>query len=230
MPYKAHHTFSAPQDQDHVVWRYLDLSKFAHVLFTRTLHFTRIDQFSDPFEGSASLLAANSLVEFYKNAVEEAKISVLHQERPEALRADFLNTRELRATTYANCWHLSAHESAAMWNQYLIHGEGIAICSTYRKLQSCFQETQDDVFLGAIRYIDYEKENFYDVGNMFSYVMHKRKSFEHEKEVRAVISRWGPDNLPNPKQGINVHINLETLIDKIYVAPGTGSWLTETVQ
>jgi len=34
------------------IWRYIDLAKTIHLLATKTLHFTRIDQFDDKFEGS----------------------------------------------------------------------------------------------------------------------------------------------------------------------------------
>ena len=41
--------------------------------------------------------------------------------------------------------------------------------------------------VGMVSYIDYESETFSD-DNVLNYVIHKRRSFEYEKEVRAM--RW----------------------------------------
>lgn len=35
------------------IWRYLDLPKFIHLIAYSALHFTRVDQFRDKFEGLA---------------------------------------------------------------------------------------------------------------------------------------------------------------------------------
>lgn len=230
MPYCAHDTFTDPHDQEQFVWRYVDISKFARLLSTETLHFTRLDRFQDPFEGRSSPNAARRLAAWYERALEEDHIPVRSRQSPDDLREMFLNTASLRASTFASCWHLSTHESAAMWSQYLTHGEGIAIRSTVAKLKRCFEASPETVYIGNVRYIDYEADMFQGLGNVFSYALHKRKSFEHEKELRAV-TQWNSRNGSSvPTEGFDIRIAIDTLVDRVFVAPGTSQWFTETVQ
>ncbi len=229
MGYERHSTFLDPENVEQRLWRYLDLSKFAHLLATSRLHFTRIDRFRDPFEGSASPLAADELVKAYERSCEVHEIPKESRHSSEEIREEVLNTNELRAQTFASCWHLNDWESAAMWAQYLASGEGIAICTSYDRFKRCFESVDEPVYVGAVRYIDYDFEGLQDPGNLFSCVLHKRRSFEHEREVRAVVSRWGPDDVESPEEGIDLPVSPSELIEKVYVAPGTGQWFTDTV-
>src|SRR5207248_1539762 len=94
--------------------------------------------------------------------------------------------RKWRDHTAINCWHLNDHESAAMWKLYLKSDDGVAIQSTYRNLRDCFNLTEERIFLGLVRYVDYERDVIPE-GTMFTPFIHKRKSFQHENEVRALI-------------------------------------------
>lgn len=76
-----------------------------------------------------------------------------------------------------------------------------------------------------MRYVDYERD-WIDEGNTFAPIVHKRKSFEHEREVRAIAARLpGSDenqvidwNIPSPP-GIAVPVNVEDFVDEIRIAP-----------
>ena len=66
--------------------------------------------------------------------------------------------------------------------------------------------------------------------------MAKRRSFEHERELRAVIvlpikeydyNVGCPENHP---LGVNVSIDLRKLICKLYVYPGSSGWVVEVVR
>ena len=71
---------------------------------------------------------------------------------------------------------------------------------------------------------------------MFPY-FHKRKSFEHERELRAVIQEFPRDikgdikwsSAPH-KSGLNVDVNLEILIDRIVLAPLCPLWHKKLVE
>jgi hypothetical protein len=74
-----------------------------------------------------------------------------------------------------------------MWSQYLRTQEGIAIRSYYKRLGESFARYQDfEIYMGMVKYIDYESDTI-PWGNMLAPTMYKRKSFEHERELRAVI-------------------------------------------
>jgi hypothetical protein len=59
------------------------------------------------------------------------------------------------------------------------------------RLKTSFNEYESNVFIGKVRYIDYQStdfSNFIDENNPINRFLHKRKSFEHERELRAVVS------------------------------------------
>ena len=58
----------------------------------------------------------------------------------------------LRKGSFACTWHMSEHESAAMWKLYARTEEAVCIRSTYARLQKALP---DDVYLGRVQYIDY---------------------------------------------------------------------------
>lgn len=74
-----------------------------------------------------------------------------------------------------------------------------------------------------------------DFGNIFNYFLIKRKSLEHEKEIRAIVDL----GIENPKaksnsqhfdNGINVIIDMHELIENIFVSPSSPQWYFELVK
>ncbi len=63
--------------------------------------------------------------------------------------------------------------------------------------------------------------------------MYKRRSFEHEMEVRALIinKEKGIDLDTEPMfKGLSVPVDLDTLIERICVAPQVGDWAYDLVK
>jgi hypothetical protein len=119
-----------------------------------------------------------------------------------------------------------------MWNLYKTD-YGVAIQSTFKRLRDCFEKTNEPIFVGTVNYIDYEHDTI--SGNeVLSPYLYKRKSYEHEYEVRAVLLRLPDDGgrvLPSTiTHGVNVDVSLSVLIDNIYIAPNTEKWVVDTVQ
>jgi len=222
MPANTNHPcFKQPRDENILLWRYMDFTKFVALISSKTLFFSRADLFDDTFEGSYPL--ANLKIRPYiyqKNMTSEQFNSMTNQMANIAKCA--------REWTYINCWHANKYESAAMWNLYAKTNEAVAIVTDYKKLKN---NLPNNVYLGVVNYIDYEKE-WIPEGNIFSPFLHKRKSFEHEKEVRAIIQK-----LPNNKNqgivlgkknsisGISVNIDIDSLIKTIYVSPTAPQWI-----
>jgi hypothetical protein len=132
---------------------------------------------------------------------------------------------------FINCWHANEHESAAMWKLYLKSDEGIAIQSTYRKLKKSIID-DEKVFIGKVIYIDYEKEGI-NISSFLSAFVHKRKSFEHENEIRGLVSRTRDlktdFSTEESENGVLIKVDVETLIEKIHVAPNAPKWFAELV-
>jgi hypothetical protein len=206
-----------------LIWRYLDFTKFVDLLDTRGLFFTRADRFEDRFEGSSPPF----------NVAERAR---LYREIPEeALRRRTSFSKQFRTCVAINCWHANPHESAAMWRLYLKSDEGIAIQSTYSQLIASVSESKEDVYCGLVNYIDYDSE-WMPEDNLFYPFLHKRKSFAHENELRAIISRFpsaGSDLSDSFEEtisdGIIVPVDLGRLITRVFVAPDSPLWLTRLV-
>jgi hypothetical protein len=123
-----------------------------------------------------------------------------------------------------------------MWKLYLKSEEGIAIQSSFKRLISCFDHyTENDVYVGKMKYIDYEKDKI-PLSNIFYPVVHKRKSFQHEKELRAAIIKFPLRegtldlNFEVFDAGLYVPVDLDCLIEKIYVSPVAEEWFKDLVE
>jgi hypothetical protein len=127
---------------------------------------------------------------------------------------------------------MNEHESEAMWRLYAKSNEAVAVTSTYARLVEALPH---DVFIGVVQYIDYEKDRLPE-GNSFYPFMHKRKSFEHEREVRTIIQELPSENgsisvgKPNPSCGQVVQITPGDLIESVYVAPTASAWFRDLVE
>ncbi len=212
--FKEHYVFTTPPD-DASVWRYMDFTKLVALLETRTLRFTLLGLLEDKYEGHYSL----PTVEYIRRMPEEGPPehrSVL------AHNSDFmLRTPEVvREIVYVSCWHVNDFESSAMWKLYLKSGEGVAIRTSFLRLKESLADSRE-VNGGLIRYIDYTQDEI-ELGNFFHPVICKRRSFQHEAELRlAVVDPEVPVGSP----GLDIEVDLERLIDKVYLAPGTERWI-----
>jgi hypothetical protein len=167
----------------------MDLTKFVWMLQKKALYFCQAGAIGDPFEGHYTELMAKSEDEFARSffpldqsASEEEKVR--HQEMGRnAFRQMLDHIKRMKRTHYINCWRMNEYDSLAMWKLYTSHGESISVRSTYRKLA---QALPQGCFLGRVHYIDY-RIGIIDMGNVFNFIMHKRKSFEHERELRAAV-------------------------------------------
>jgi len=137
-----------------------------------------------------------------------------------------------RQVVAVNCWHMNDYESAAMWPLYVPGNEGIAIQSTVGRLKRAFEPSLENVVIGAVRYIDHSTDTI-PRGNFLQAFLHKRKSFEHERELRALV--FMPQNTdgvqgPVPEDGIDVTVDVRVLVEGIHLAPGSPVWFENTVR
>jgi hypothetical protein len=214
-----HPSFRQPESQEIALWRYMDFTKFVALISSQKLFFSRSDRFHDPFEGSYSKVNQALRLRVYKDMSEEQRVAMLSQV------ADF--SKWVRQWTYISSWHANQYESAAMWTLYAKTNEAVAIETEYKSLASVLPR---DVYLGMINYIDYQAE-WLPEGNSFYPFMHKRKSFEHEKEVRAIIQDIASPvgDRENSKSGQLVAVDLESLIKRIHISPTAPTWFFDLV-
>ena len=130
----------------------------------------------------------------------EEKINSLHSFT--TLIKDFSNH-----FMFCSCWFRKEHESFIMWGEYgdKRHPASIALQTTIGDLIDSFVEydADYDVHIGKVKYKDYrnehiegyecfEKENLNEPENVlklfYAPILHKKRVFDDEHEVRATIS------------------------------------------
>jgi hypothetical protein len=204
------------------LWRYLSFAKFASLLQSAQLHFTRVDHFDDHFEGA---WPKSDLAYWTK----ERLIDVFKV-------ADF--TEQMRRNVAVSCWFQSPHESAAMWRLYAPGSEGVAVATTFGKLRNFVNAAsiEADWISGAgrVTYLDHSNDGLIKslrtderLPNAMMPFMLKNISYEYEKEVRALIIAMPPREIP--EEGFDLPLNLIDFVDGIVINPFCQTWFNKAV-
>jgi hypothetical protein len=215
----AHPCFPQPRDPLQKVWRYMSLAKFVSLLQTSALHLSRLDLIQDPHEGALTRAMVEDRQQFFQ------KHGIAH-----VLAAAAAIGQKVRSACYVNCWAHSAVESEALWRLYASDNDGVALQTTYSKLVEVVKG-QAYLYIGHVSYIDYEAHSF-PVGNVFYPVMYKRLAFAHESEVRLVklLGEHVPLDSPPGPPGLFVPVDLDRLVDGVFVSPYAPEWYADVVK
>lgn len=188
---------------DKEIWRYLDFYQLVSILEREQLYFSALSEFSDPFEGSfpiADSIEANS---------GDARVKRFRERFPNCV--------------FANCWHINDRESASMWNQY--DERGIAIKTTIDKLRNSLTLYLKGIHIFDVKYVDYEEESM-EFHHRLDVYRYKRKSYEHEQELRAMFIEYPPhpgtevNNIPEDYRDAFEYITRKKPISDDQYAPG----------
>ena len=200
------------------LWRYMSFEKFINILATESLFFTRADKYDDKFEGHIR----EAMIRYYGSA-------------------DIHIEPSLRQYIMCNCWHQGEEESMGMWDKYHLRNGGIAIKTTMENLKNCLPDTPN-IFIGKVDYNVESTDNQNQIEipedssieNLLHYLyFYKRKPFEYEQEVRAIIDITSISRDVSYAFGIPLEIDVKTLIDKnseVIVSPHADEWVTKTVR
>ncbi|OLS19163.1 MAG: hypothetical protein HeimC2_42480 [Candidatus Heimdallarchaeota archaeon LC_2] len=223
--YKDHPSFTPPKNLNSKIWRYMDFAKFVSLLENQSLYVPRADKLGDSFEGSMTHLNKKGEEFFFTLHPELHKYKM----QPSDVR------KSVRKSMYISCWHLSEYESMAMWDIYTKSNNGIAIQSDYSSLKECLHNNHYTFQIGMVNYINYETDGI-RADNLFNPFLCKRRSYEHEKELRA-ISWWESSDKggkalvigkSNPI-GISIKTSPTKLIKKVYINPNSPNWILDTI-
>ena len=114
-----------------------------------------------------------------------------------------------------------------MWQIFTQNSGGLAIQSTIGRLQKALQpEEHFQQYIGEVNYIDYKKE-YIPFDDLFFPFLYKRKSFQYEREVR-IISDVTQNNL-KLNDGLKINVDVNLLIEKIYIHPKSENWYKNLV-
>lgn len=231
-----------PSSEDLVIWRYMDFTKFVALLEMRSLFFVRVTHLDDPFEGSfpSSQTPLDRILGMLPQSAFPAGATINVSSSP-GLEDHW---KLMRNWAMVSCWHAVSHESAAMWKLYAATGVGLAIRSTVKRLRQALGSPPplppgffggDRYHIGMIEYINFSSSHI-PIDNGAAQFFHKRRSFEHERELRVLLMRWpikengwfDYDHRP-VDSGQQLPVDLKTLIHEIRVAPLAPQWYLDLV-
>ena len=215
------------------LWRYMDLGKFIHLVSSEKLYFASADSFEDPYEGAKGTIERKEIWDNYYTEFFRQAIKTVPGATPEMLESDYVEKEVKRLLTEMNqggdwqrkhtfisCWHCNNYESEAMWKLYSVNTQNaIAIQTTAERLYQAL-DRNPYIDIGKVKYVDYNNR-FTSVNGACWY---KRKSFEHEREVRAITKDFSIET-----KGLSIPINVTTLIETIYISPYAPVWFEEVV-
>jgi len=208
--YIANPNSKLPENPETVVWKYLDLSKFLDLLLSQKMFMSRSDKFEDQYEGT-----------FSEPTFEEIK--KIAENNPRFL--DYY--KQHREKVAISSWHTNEYESFAMWQIFTKNNEGLAIQSTVGRLkEALLPEKNYEQYIGEVNYIDYKKE-YIPFDDTFFPFLFKRKSFQYEREVRIITDVTDKNVVLN--DGLKIHVDVNKLIEKIYIHPKSENWYKKLV-
>lgn len=211
-----------PPSENFTIWRYVDFTKFVSLLESQKLFFARADQFEDPYEGTWSSAGVRLLRDPAQNGgVPSVVVEQL-------IASSAFQQKEM----FISCWYANEFESAAMWKLYLQSNEGVAIRTDYDTLVGILEAAPLNAGISKVQYIDYDTTPI-PFGNGFFPFVHKRLSFAHENELRAVIWRIDHINapqIPASSTSVCVDVSPTQLIKSIHVSPTAPPWFGELVE
>ena len=197
----------------------MSVNGYLALLCDQRLFMCRLDKFDDRWEG----VWPEPIAEQIRSSSDMGEPALLLQDHS-------------KVTFFVSCWHSGAHESAALWDLYSGQA-GLAIRTTCRKLKSAVHSDQP-FYIGHVSYYDYAQEDSIIPHNSFLPVFSKRKSFEHEREVRALV--WDLSFIETDvqkdvdwskaPQSVSLAVDLETLIDCIHLSPAASTWLLPSIR
>jgi hypothetical protein len=203
-----------------LVWRYFKFDRFLDMLDHHKLWFSRPFAFDDPWDGCYPPSYIRRTREYASDS------GIPFREFSPELRKRYLRHRYGH---FVNCWHMSEHESDAMWRLYAPQKKGVAIQSTVGDLNDCVSAHGS----GAVIY--YDPGDDVVCPSLFGPhdILFKRNSFSSEREYRIWFDdhelldrieakrRFREQDLT---RGQRIYFsNLQQLVTRIIVAPGSSN-------
>jgi len=221
--YKSNKNIETPNGNT-IIWRYMSIDKFLHLITAKQLFFCRLSKMTDRFEGR---LPKDNYTSRISQIVQSEGISALPKANKERIEIE-----KFKDQTYINCWTISREESYALWKIYLRGSScGIAIKSTVSKLRKSIElESKNvDFLIGKVIYTKFLKDYPppYEV-----LTTTKSPFYDYEKELRVFFKLNEIDEEKDSvhlRPGWNVKLDITELIDRIYISPFIGKWFYDSL-
>ena len=219
-----------PPRWNNVIWRYMSLDKFLDLLVNSRLFFANAQNLTDRYEVTLpeNVIKRKELIElgFSGRKLDEKLATFEYSNQPK------------RESILVNCWSLGTEECYALWKIYLGGAKaGIAIRTNAKNLKKSIEDenvfSSEKIYMSIVDYKDYLPKSSI---SQFRLITTKRKFYKYEEELRLfmVHDPMLSDNYDRSsyslKMGRYVRINLDILIEQLYISPFVGSWFIDTIQ
>lgn len=203
-----------------VLWHYMPYAAYLELLRTRSLHFTRLDQLRDPWEGHV------------EGDYGWDRIGGGDSETPPPTPA---HKRQFAVS----CWCRRVTESMSFWERYG-SSFGVAIRTSAGALCEGLRDAGHLVRLSNVKYDAGVRQRDSVPGNVLEIARRKLPAYSDENEVRALL--WGLDSREGliqphrprsgiwPVEGVAVEVNLSSLVQEVVVGPPWTTWFHAQVQ
>jgi hypothetical protein len=224
-----------PED-NRTISKYFDITKFISLLTKEALFFCRLDKLEDQYEGTTSKLNFEYRVKYQQQLRDSGffQVPVTDEKIIADVKGQYEFERNRKHLTCVNCWNCKSEESAALWKIYSDFNKGIMIRSTVSDLKKSLEESDMEIYLSLINYLDYDTDIMPDGNTMFP-VIHKQKAYSYEEEIRLIYTitpntGWEFDwTKEKVQEGLYIKSNLNTLIDEIILSPFAPQWYFDLV-
>ncbi len=198
------------------VWRYMSFAKFVWTIQNKCLWLSRADLLGDPWEISLSREQLQLVIDRHPiTPVGEAPKETA-EERAERI----INL--WRSNTFISCWNKSPHESNALWIIYCKNTEGVALQTTYDKLNLIKGQHPLHSVTYPILGSNIRTPTHIDL------VTKKRPMFSYEEEVRIVF--YDENSKTGATDGVRLDFDFEHLIESVRVHPEADKSFFDAVQ
>ncbi len=211
--YKEHGCFKLPElKEENTIWRYMDFWKFEDLIKTSELFMSTIKNMGDQFEGRIPDAICRKWVDYLNSKGHKSSAKTIE------LLANYGHVLNYNISS----WNISKNESYALWKIYTKSKEAVSIKSNVQRLIDSLQRNQYWQHIGKVNYFD-NTLNFKFDSNVMNLALNKFDYYRFEDELRIINIIPATEKEKNPKlkeiEDVRVKLDLDILIDSIYLAP-----------
>lgn len=225
-------------NENYKIARYLDLVKFISLIQTKKIYFARLDKFEDHYEGTVPELSVQDFKHWYTNFTKKNLLDIIKtnvEDHVEQALLDQKNAEEkYKKLVCVSCWNRYDAESYALWKIYSDLSKGVMITTNIQKIISAFKNTNEEIQVSEIKYLDYKKDKM-KMGNMNYPIIHKNIHYDYEKEIRLIFKvpfesglnyNWSKEE---NEYGKYIDLDIDELIDEVIISPKAPKWFYEVI-
>ena len=225
------------ENQNQTIWRYMDLWKFESMLEDNgCLYFTRSDMFNDKLEGKYSDITLKNLEDKYLKI--HGKTFVKNWRALYYSKGDYIDA--VRRNSLVSCWHINDYENKDMWKSYTLEKESIVIKSSIERIYKALNILNNNTFnidIGEVEYVNFHNTILEYKNHILEPLFYKDIEYKYEQELRIIVWKRPENNILNTNlsnfnvcQGGSLNIDLDILIEEIYISPNSSDDFMEKIK